>query len=48
MNAELANEMSLTYILFTMCLKRGKESYQRDKEARYAALRRSSDEEDEI
>jgi len=38
----------LTYSIFASCLKREKERYQKEKDARYALLKRNSDDEDLI
>jgi len=43
MNQELSNEMSLTYTIFASCLKCEKEAYRKEKDARYALLKRDSD-----
>ena len=44
-NSELADEYSLTYAFFASCLKREKERYEKEKFARYALMKRDSDEE---
>jgi len=42
---QLEDEQSLTYVAFAACLDRQKGHYQREKDARYALLKRDSDEE---
>ena len=44
-NEDLADEQSTTYRVFALCLKREKDRYQEEKDARYALLKKDSDDE---